>query len=76
MICDTSQDGKKYCLVSARVLDNNGGGMPFFFQERKIELMYIRKKCLQQELEKLCCFGSLKPEKAVARLGKNISLPL
>jgi hypothetical protein len=47
-----------------------------FAQEKSIELMYIHKKGLQKELEKLCCFGSLKPEKVVARLGKNISLPL
>ena len=75
MICDTSQGGKKYYLVSAKVLDNNCGSMQFF-QEKKIELMYINKKGLQQELEKLGCFGSLKPEKVVARLGKNISLLL
>jgi hypothetical protein len=43
---------------------------------RSIELMYIHKKGLQKELEKLCCFGSLKPEKVVARLGKSISLSL
>ncbi len=47
-----------------------------FAQEITIELMYVHKKVLQKELEKLCSFGSLKPEKVVARLGKNVSLPL
>jgi hypothetical protein len=47
-----------------------------FAQEKSTELMYIHKKGLQKELEKLCCFGTLKPEKVVARLGKNISLSL
>ena len=45
-----------------------------FAQVKSTELMYVHKKGLQKELEKLCCFGSLKPEKVVARLGKNISL--
>ena len=47
-----------------------------FAQEKTIELMYIHKEGLQEELEKLCCFGSLKAEKVVARLGKNIRLSL
>ena len=42
-----------------------------FSQEKKIELMYINKNGLQKELESLCCFGSMKSEKIVARLGKN-----
>jgi hypothetical protein len=46
-----------------------------FPEEKKIELAYINKNGLQQELEKLCCFGSLKPEKVIARLGKNTSCP-
>jgi L-fucose isomerase-like protein len=46
-----------------------------FAQVKSTELMYVHKKGLQKELEKLCCFGSLKPEKVVARLGKNLVFP-
>lgn len=47
------------------------GGFMHFAQAKSIELMYINKIGLQKELDKLCCFGSLKPEKVVARLGKD-----
>jgi hypothetical protein len=48
-----------------------GGRSRQFPEEKKIEHMYVRVNGLQKELEKLCCFGSLEPEKVVARLGKN-----
>jgi hypothetical protein len=47
------------------------GGCRLFHEEKRIELMYVKVNGLQKELEKLCCFGSLEPEKVVARLGEN-----
>lgn len=70
MICKTSQGGKEYHLVSAKLLDHSTR----FFQEKIIELMYINKNGLQRELEKLCSFDSLRPEKVVTRLGKYNSV--
>jgi hypothetical protein len=63
-------------LASAKLSDDKKGGHMQFAQVKSTELMYVHKKGLQKELEKFCCFGSLKPEKVVARLGKNISLSL
>jgi hypothetical protein len=76
VLCNTSKDGKQYYLASAKLNHNKQGGHMHFAQEKTIELMYIHKEGLQEELEKLCCFGSLKAEKVVARLGKNIRLSL
>ena len=42
-----------------------------FGSEKRIELLYIRTQGLQKELEKICSFSTMKPEKVVARLGKN-----
>ena len=75
-LCDTTQGGKRYWLASAKVDKDNKGGVMQFAQVKRIELMYINKIGLQKELDKLCCFGSLKPEKVVARLGKVICYPL
>ncbi len=75
-ICDITQGGKKYWLASAKVDRDNKGGFMNFAQVKTIELMYINKIGLQKELDNLCCFGLLKPEKVMARLGKNIGFPL
>ena len=73
--CDTAQNGKKYWLASAEVDRDIGGGFMRFAQTKTIELMYINKLGLQNELDKLGCFGRVKPEKVITRLGKkNISL--
>jgi hypothetical protein len=69
--CDTTQRGKKYWLASAKVDMDSKGGFMRIAQTKTIEMMYINKLGLQEELDKLCCFGKLKPEKVIARLGKN-----
>jgi hypothetical protein len=67
---DTAQRGKKYWLASSEVKRDIGVGFMRFAQTKTIELMYINKLCLQNELDKLGCFGKLKPEKVITRLGK------
>ena len=73
---ETMQGGKKYWLASAKVDRDSKGGFMRFAQTKTIELMYINKLGLQKELDKLCCFGKLKPVKVIARLGKNKCFPL
>ncbi len=72
---ETAQDGKKYWLASAKVDKDIKGGCMRVPKAKTIELMYISKLGLQKELDKLCCFGKLKPEKVIARLGKNNYFP-
>ena len=62
----------KYNLASAKV-KNEKGGWKCMPTDKKIELLYIRTECLQKRLEELCAFSSLQPEKAMARLGENMS---
>ncbi|KAL3765869.1 hypothetical protein ACHAWU_005402 [Discostella pseudostelligera] len=58
---------------SITVLNNekSGGKVKgkYFATDRKIDLLYIGLNSLETELERLCAFSSLAPEKAVARLG-------
>ena len=65
------QQGKKYTLVSGKVIKGGGGSKYNFSCQSKIELLYARKQCLQKSLEKICDFSVLRPEKVVARLGKK-----
>lgn len=55
--------------------EKSGGGRKgkFIPQDKTIEMMYvgIGVDSLETELEKLCSFSSLPPEKAVARLGED-----
>lgn len=65
------QNGMKYTLASSKLVNGSGGYMPFN-RQKDIELLYVRSKCLQTKLEKICSFASLKSKKVVARLGENI----
>lgn len=53
--------------------EKGGGGRKgkFIPQDKTIEMMYVGVDSLETELEKLCSFSSLPPEKAVARLGED-----
>ena len=69
-LCYTTKNGMKYTLASGKLVkDKQNGGV--FAREKSIELLYIRAKSLQADLERVCSFSSLKPEKIVARLGKK-----
>jgi len=62
-------EGKKYYLASPKVDRNKkSGSMMQFAQVPKIDLMYICVNGLKKELEKICCFGSLKPANVGPRL--------
>ncbi|KAL7546948.1 hypothetical protein ACHAWF_010266 [Thalassiosira exigua] len=61
-------NGLKYSLASSKVDDNKQGGPFSFGNVRRVEQIYIRMNGLQKELEKLCGFNHMVPEKAVARL--------
>jgi len=56
----------KYTLASAKLIKDKQGGT--FTKEKLIELVYIRAKNLHKELEKICSFSLMRPEKVVARL--------
>jgi len=60
--------GMKYTLASGKVMQEKKGLRPQFNNEKRIELVYIRTQGLQKELEKICSFSLMKPEKVVARL--------
>ncbi|KAL7541843.1 hypothetical protein ACHAXR_011280 [Thalassiosira sp. AJA248-18] len=61
------ENGKKYTLASAKV--DKKSGRSKFGNDNRIELIYVQTRCLQRELEKLCSFSVMRPEKIVARLG-------
>ncbi|KAL7552434.1 hypothetical protein ACHAWF_015675 [Thalassiosira exigua] len=61
-------NGSRFTLASSKVDKNKQGGPNSFGNDKKIDQIYIRHNCLQKELEKICGFNRLKPEKAVARL--------
>ena len=61
----------KYTLASAKLVEGNGGRIPFI-KSKDIELLYVRSTCLRKELENICNFPLLKSTKVIARLGKNI----
>ena len=49
-----------------------GGKGKFIAKDKTIEMLYVGIDGLETELEKLCSFASLPPEKAIARLGEDI----
>jgi hypothetical protein len=65
----------KYSLASAKVTNEmrgSGGKGKVIAQDKTIELLYIAVNRLETELEEMCSFSSLPPEKAVARLGTDV----
>lgn len=65
----------EYFLASSKLNNEKSGGKvkgKYFATDRKIDLLYIGLNSLETELERLCAFSSLAPEKAVARLGEII----
>ena len=67
----TFQQGRKFTLTSGKVIKDKNGGRGGFPSASKIDLLYINKQCLKEELGKICNFSVMKPEKIVARLGEN-----
>jgi hypothetical protein len=71
----TNEKGEKFELLVCEVVENNGTYYKQY-KQRKAEVLYIKteengvtKMKLQQELEKLCCFGTLDSHKIASRLG-------
>ena len=63
-----TKNGMKYTLASAKLTGDNKGGRLFKIKQESIELTYIRGKSVQADLERICAFSLMKPEKNVARL--------
>ena len=65
----------EYSLASAKMTNEKRGGGgkgKVIAQDKTIELLYIADNSLDTELERMCSFSSLTPEKAVARLGEDV----
>ena len=58
----------KYTLASAKLTEDNQGGRLFKIKQKSIELTYIRGTSVPADLERICAFSLMKPEKVVARL--------